>query len=415
MNIMLDLETLGTACNAAIVSIGAVVFDPDTGILSDEFYRVIDADDAQKYGVSDKDTMAWWMEQPENARRIFDANNGAVEFEKALDDFALWITEMQLQHGGQVKIWSNGVGFDCVILRNGYEASQLPCPWKFWNEFDVRTIVEIGRQKLGVNPKKDMLFEGTKHNALADAIHQARYVSAIWQEFGSQSVCPIEKADISQTKAGLVIDAITDAVTQALAAGDDVKLSGFGTFEVKSRAERPGRNPKTGEAMTIPAARVPAFRAGKALKEAVRIRHRRCQSVIADFSVTANGITLAEWMPPNRAVRHHERFLRFGCEIPPLKRLNLTTARTGVFSAIVVAPCPAPRALSPKTPSRTPVLQLSRFLECTSAQSTPGLPRCAAPPQIPVSPTPAAGDALRQAVRCGSSRSGRFLLRTKCG
>lgn len=79
-----------------------------------------------------------------------------------------------------------------------------------------------------------------------------------------------EKADISQTKAGLVINAITDAVTHALAAGDAVSLVGFGTFEVKSRAERPGRNPKTGEAMTIPAARVPAFRAGKALKEAVR-------------------------------------------------------------------------------------------------------------------------------------------------
>ncbi|WP_074013614.1 HU family DNA-binding protein [Candidatus Sodalis sp. SoCistrobi] len=79
-----------------------------------------------------------------------------------------------------------------------------------------------------------------------------------------------EKADISQTKAGLVIDAITEAVTQALAAGDAVKLSGFGTFGVKTRAERTGRNPQTGEAMTIPAARVPAFRAGKALKEAVR-------------------------------------------------------------------------------------------------------------------------------------------------
>ncbi|CAK8740693.1 DNA-binding protein HU [Sodalis praecaptivus] len=79
-----------------------------------------------------------------------------------------------------------------------------------------------------------------------------------------------EKTGISQAKAGLVIDAITEAVTQALATGDAVSLVGFGTFEVKSRAERPGRNPKTGEAMTIPAARVPAFRAGKALKEAVR-------------------------------------------------------------------------------------------------------------------------------------------------
>lgn len=185
---MLDLETLGISCNAAIVSVGAVVFDPDTGILSDEFYRLIDAAYAQEYGMCDEDTMEWWSEQPESARRIFDADNGAVGFEKALDDFTIWITKMQLRHGGQVKIWSNGVGFDCVILRNSYDAAQLLCPWKFWNEFDVRTIVELGRQKLGVNPKKDMPFEGTAHNALADAIHQAKYVSTIWQGFGDHSV-----------------------------------------------------------------------------------------------------------------------------------------------------------------------------------------------------------------------------------
>lgn len=79
-----------------------------------------------------------------------------------------------------------------------------------------------------------------------------------------------EKAYISKIKAGLVIDAITDAVTQALVSGDDVSLVGFGTFEVRSRAKRTGRNPKTGEDITIPAARVPVFRAGKALKEAVK-------------------------------------------------------------------------------------------------------------------------------------------------
>lgn len=79
-----------------------------------------------------------------------------------------------------------------------------------------------------------------------------------------------EKADIYKIKAGLVIDTITDAVTQALVAGDDVSLVGFGTFEVRSRAERTGRNPKTGEEITIPAARFSVFRAGKALKEAVK-------------------------------------------------------------------------------------------------------------------------------------------------
>lgn len=184
---MLDIETLSTNSNAAIVSIGAVVFDPATGLLADEFYRIIDMEDALKYGLSDEDTLEWWDNQDEEAKAIFRPEAGAIEFEQALGEFSVWVTNMQLTHGGQVKMWSNGSGFDLVILRNGYAMADIPCPWNFWNEFDVRTIVELGRQKCGVNPKKDMPFEGEAHNALADAKHQARYVSAIWQMLEGQS------------------------------------------------------------------------------------------------------------------------------------------------------------------------------------------------------------------------------------
>ena len=73
-------------------------------------------------------------------------------------------------------------------------------------------------------------------------------------------------ADISKAAAGRALDAIIASVTESLKEGDDV---GFGTFAVKERAARTGRNPQTGKEITIAAAKVPSFRAGKALKDAV--------------------------------------------------------------------------------------------------------------------------------------------------
>jgi len=76
-------------------------------------------------------------------------------------------------------------------------------------------------------------------------------------------------ADISKAAAGRALDSMIDAVTKALKDGDQVNLVGFGTFLVRERAERAGRNPQTGEAITIKAAKNPSFKAGKALKDAV--------------------------------------------------------------------------------------------------------------------------------------------------
>ncbi len=74
-------------------------------------------------------------------------------------------------------------------------------------------------------------------------------------------------ADISKAAAGRALDAFTNAVTEALKNGDQVALVGFGTFSVRERAARSGRNPQTGETIQIAAAKVPSFKAGKALKD----------------------------------------------------------------------------------------------------------------------------------------------------
>ncbi len=77
------------------------------------------------------------------------------------------------------------------------------------------------------------------------------------------------KANLKKADAKAAVDAVFAALEEALVAGDKIQLAGFGTFEVKTREARQGRNPATGEAMTIAASKAPAFKAGKALKDAV--------------------------------------------------------------------------------------------------------------------------------------------------
>ena len=78
-----------------------------------------------------------------------------------------------------------------------------------------------------------------------------------------------ESADLSKAAAGRALDSFIEAVSEALQSGDQVSLVGFGTFLLRERASRSGRNPQTGETIEIAAAKIPAFKAGKALKDAV--------------------------------------------------------------------------------------------------------------------------------------------------
>lgn len=77
------------------------------------------------------------------------------------------------------------------------------------------------------------------------------------------------KADVSKKVAAEAVNAVLEVIAESLATGDDVKITGFGSFEVKERAARTGRNPKTGEAVEIPASKYVAFSAGSSLKDKV--------------------------------------------------------------------------------------------------------------------------------------------------
>ncbi len=79
-----------------------------------------------------------------------------------------------------------------------------------------------------------------------------------------------DQADLSKADAGRAVDGVIAAITNAMSKGEDVAMIGFGTFTVRDRAARSGRNPQTGETIQIAASKVPAFKAGKALKDAVK-------------------------------------------------------------------------------------------------------------------------------------------------
>ncbi|MFT6789058.1 MAG: hypothetical protein ACJAVX_002425 [Pseudoalteromonas rhizosphaerae] len=177
-HVMLDLETMGQGNNAAIVAIGAVFFEPTTGEIGDTFYRKIDLESAAQYGEIDPSTVLWWLKQSDAARAEITSNNTSHLLD-ALSGFANWIS--QIDSFKSRVVWGNGSSFDNVIIGNAFKTASWEKPWAFWNDRDVRTVVELGRTLKGFDPKRDMPFAGTAHNALDDAIHQAKYVSAIYK------------------------------------------------------------------------------------------------------------------------------------------------------------------------------------------------------------------------------------------
>lgn len=179
-HLMVDMETMGNSPDAPIVSIGAVFFDPSTGNTGAEFYRVVSLESSMSFGMKpDASTIQWWLKQSSEARSaiLVDEAMGLLETLELLADF---IAENAANGSHTVQMWGNGCSFDNVILRRAYALTDTPFAVPFWNDRDVRTMVELGKS-VGINPRFDIPFEGDMHNALSDARHQVKYVSAIWQ------------------------------------------------------------------------------------------------------------------------------------------------------------------------------------------------------------------------------------------
>ncbi|EOB6369188.1 3'-5' exoribonuclease [Escherichia coli] len=174
-HLMLDLETMGTGPDAQIASIGAVFFEPKTGEMGPVFSKTIDMKTGS--GTVNISTIEWWLQQSSEAR-------AAILTDKIpMDDALLQFREFIDENSGEffVQVWGNGATFDNVILRRSYERQGIPCPWRYTNDRDVRTMVALGLV-IDFDARTSIPFEGVPHNALDDARHQAKQVSAIWQK-----------------------------------------------------------------------------------------------------------------------------------------------------------------------------------------------------------------------------------------
>ncbi|EOL3659763.1 3'-5' exoribonuclease, partial [Escherichia coli] len=174
-HLMIDLETMGKNPDAPINALAGTFFDPATGEMGPEFSKTIDLETAG--GVIDRDTIKWWLKQSREAQ------SAILTDEIPLDDALLQLREFIDENSGEffVQVWGNGANFDNVILRRSYERQEIPCPWHYTNDRDVRTIVALGLV-MDFDARSVITFEGERHNALHDARYQAKYVSAIWQK-----------------------------------------------------------------------------------------------------------------------------------------------------------------------------------------------------------------------------------------
>lgn len=183
--VMLDLETMGTSPGCVVLSIGAVMFDhecpePWVGNDAQEFHVRLDTELQHSVGLkTDPATALFWMGQSDAARRAL-LDMDPVDTRQALAMFADWL-EGQVgepdDEGAplEVEVWANGANFDGPILREVYMAMGLKHPWAWWNERCYRTERKSLKRHLEAteNNTADPDREGTHHDALADARHQA--------------------------------------------------------------------------------------------------------------------------------------------------------------------------------------------------------------------------------------------------
>ena len=168
---MIDLETMGTKANSAIIAIGAVFFDRKTGETGETFYGDVSLESCQSVGMEiDASTIIWWMKQSDDARRKFFGNADADHIECTLSVFANWININT--EGECVKPWGNGATFDISMLESAFNRCNIKTPWAFWNVRDVRTVVDL------CDCRDQVVFDGVPHYAIDDAKHQVKYVVA---------------------------------------------------------------------------------------------------------------------------------------------------------------------------------------------------------------------------------------------
>lgn len=172
-HIMLDLETLGRRPGCVVLQIGACVFD-HYGPTGQTFDAPVNIAASLQLGLAeDPETVRWWAEQGDDAKALLDLCTSTASLPPtiAADGFNRFVLEVS--SGCDVMLWGNGAVFDNAILHGMFDACGIKPVWPFWSDVCYRTFKAMHRNVPKVH------FVGTPHNALHDAINQARHCAAI--------------------------------------------------------------------------------------------------------------------------------------------------------------------------------------------------------------------------------------------
>jgi exodeoxyribonuclease VIII len=176
LNVMIDIETLGLAPDASILSIGAVVFSPENGLGEDKFYVVINPESYPELKI-DASTLKFWVNS-----QLEIPINGSTGYVAATNQLLVWLSQLTRVTTKELVIWANGTDFDVPKLYNLFALSKMEAPWFYNAVRDCRTIFKLfGSDDL--MPSKTI----AKHHALEDAKWQAEYLLNIHERLNGSA------------------------------------------------------------------------------------------------------------------------------------------------------------------------------------------------------------------------------------
>lgn len=171
-NVMLDIETLGTSPNSAILQIAVQRFDINSGELGDSANVFVSAQSCIRVGLEmEFETISWWMKQ-ENTT-IFDREG--MPLHVALNSLNGFIKPDDL-------VWANSPSFDCRILRNAYAKTEIEVPWKYKNEWCFRTMMALYPEI-----KENHVYSGMSNDALDDCRNQIEMLVKCFKKINNES------------------------------------------------------------------------------------------------------------------------------------------------------------------------------------------------------------------------------------
>lgn len=184
-HVMLDLETLGTKPGCPVISIGAVIFINAPEYRNDKFYVSITPKSQEGLmDAPDPETLIWWSKQSKEAQDAVFNDPLAMDIIEALHRFKNFLRSFLINAEDEIIIWGKGATFDEPIIKEAFDRCLIPIDWTFRNSLCYRTLEEMAKMFNVELPE----FKGVKHNALADAYHQAECAKIILSTFAAGTV-----------------------------------------------------------------------------------------------------------------------------------------------------------------------------------------------------------------------------------